>query len=89
MTGDMTIPGKLAVLCCCKERFLFAYICGNLLPDVVVCLVFLVRDVEKLSEALVFEGLDSSLHVGSQCPTPTPIKENGNHKQLVQLGKLM
>ena len=69
----MTISGKLVVLRCCKERFLFAYIGGNLLPDVVVCLVFLVGDVEKLSEARVLEGLDSSLCVGSQCPTLTPI----------------
>ena len=84
MTGYMTVPGKLAALHCCKEGFLFAYIGGNLLPDVVVCLVFLVGDVEKLSEALVLKGLDSSLRVGSQCPTLTPIKENGNHKRLVQ-----
>ena len=82
MTGDMTVPGKLAALHCCKERFLFAYIGGNLLPGVVVCLVFLVADVEKLSETLVLKGLDSSLRVSSQCPTLTPIKENGNHKRL-------
>ena len=52
MTGDMTIPGKLAALRCCKEQFLIAHIGGNLLPNIVVCLVFLVGDVEKLSEAL-------------------------------------
>ena len=69
----MTIPGNLAVLRCCKEQFLFAYIGGNLLSDVVICLVFLVGDVEKLSEARVLEGLDSSLCVSSQCPTRTPI----------------
>ena len=56
----------------------------NLLPDVAVCLVFIVGYVEKLSEALVLEGLNSSLRVGSQCPTLTPIKENGNRKRLVQ-----
>ena len=77
-------PLHLPPFDCCQQWFLFASLCFDLLPDVVVGLAVFVIGVQDPSEALHLECLNATFQFGSKCPCLTAVQGYGCDECLVE-----